>query len=110
MAARLAPELLAENFQVGEVRSLPYEDSGFDLVITNAVLHFARDEGDFFEMLDETWRVLRPGGILFARLASPIGMEGRLRRLGAIPVEPLKSVIVQGQRSMTTWCLQKAPK
>ncbi len=137
LAARLAPDLPAENFQVGEVRSLPFADAEFDLVISNAVLHFARDEGHFFQMLDEMWRVLRPGGIFFSRLASSIGMEGQLRRLrdrvyllpdgserfladeamlsvaadrlGATPVEPLKTVIVQGQRSMTTWCLGKAP-
>ncbi len=138
LAARLAPRLPPQNIQVGDARSMPFADGDFDVVISNAVLHFARDEADFYEMLGEMWRVLKPGGIFFARLASSIGIEGRLRhrrdrvhllpdgterflvdeamltaaagRLGATPVEPLKTVIVHGQRSMTTWCLRKAPE
>lgn len=138
LAARLAPRLPAENFQVGDARSMPFADLDFDVVISNAVLHFARDEADFREMLDEMWRVLKPDGMLFARLATSIGIEGQIRhrrdrvyllpdgterflvdeamlmaaagRLGATPLEPLKTVLVQGQRSMTTWCVQKAPE
>jgi hypothetical protein len=32
-------------------------------------------------MLGEMWRVLRPGGLFFARLASTIGIEGLVRNL-----------------------------
>jgi len=83
----------------------------------------------------ELWRVLRPGGMLFCRLASTIGMEfervggserkfrmpdgqvwylvdeamlmGRTRQLGGSLVDPLKTTVVQGQRSMTTWVVRK---
>jgi hypothetical protein len=79
--------------------------------------------------------VLRPGGLFFARLASSIGMEDRVEplrgrrhrlpdgserflvdapflanhaaRLGALPLDPLKTTIVQDLRAMTTWCLRK---
>ena len=46
-----------------------------------AHLHFARDDEHFRAMLRGTWRVLRPGGLLFCRLASTIGMETRMRRI-----------------------------
>jgi hypothetical protein len=78
--------------------------------------------------------VLRPGGLLFARLASSIGIEPLLTRptgpvrlpdgsdryvvseemllrwtdrLDAQLLDPIKTTNVQGLRCMTTWCLQK---
>ena len=103
-------------------------------MICSAVLHFADDTGHFQRMVHEMWRVLAPGGLLFARLASTIGIEGvvgrggggrRLRlpdgsdrfvvdepllmacteHLGARLADPLKTTVVQGLRAMTTWCL-----
>jgi hypothetical protein len=99
------------------------------------VLHFAEDEADFEAMVAEMWRVLEPGGVFFARLASTIGIEGTttpmrgrwhhlpdgsdrflvdeayLTRVGAglnaTPVDPLKTTVVQGMRAMTTWVLRK---
>ena len=57
--------------------------NGFaDFVISSAVLHFARDDDHFQAMLRETWRVLKPGGLLFCRLASSIGMERQIKPLG----------------------------
>lgn len=135
MAAEFAPQLPAESFRVEEVSSLSFAPESFDVVISNAVLHFAEDERAFDAMLEELWRVLRPGGLLFARLASSIGLESRIRpiegrryrlpdgsdrflvdeamlldatsRLGGTLVEPIKTVNVQNQRCMTTWCLTK---
>jgi SAM-dependent methyltransferase len=135
-AARLAPALPAENFRVGDVRSLPFADGSFDVVISNAVLHFAANDRDFRRMLTELWRVLKAGGILFARLASTIGIENRIREhsgrrfllpdgserylvdqesllsfgdeLQATLIEPIKTVNVQNERCMTTWCLRKS--
>jgi tellurite methyltransferase len=135
LAGRLSPELPEENFQVANLADLPFPEERFDAVLCNAVLHFARDEAHFDRMLEEMWRVLKPGGLFFARLASTIGLEGRVRPLGdrwyALPdgtrrflvdeemltraaerfaaswIEPLKTTLVQGQRSMTTWVLQK---
>jgi len=120
--------------RVAELEALPFEDDSFDAVLSVAVLHFARDEAHFDAMLDELARVLRPGGILFARLASSIGLEGRVQargdrqydlpdgtrrflvdeafllarteRLGGTLVDPLKTTIVQGLRCMTTWVVR----
>lgn len=136
LAAHHAPYLPAQNFQVADVAALPFADAQFDLVISSAVLHFARDPQHFDQMVDEMWRVLKPGGMLFARLASSIGIETRvrpvgrgwfslpdgterflvdeamlnaaMRRLGATSLEPLKTTNVANLRCMTTWVLGKS--
>jgi SAM-dependent methyltransferase len=134
LAARLAPELPRENIRQGALHALPWADGRMDAVVCSAVLHFARDRTHFERMLDELWRVLSRGGLLFARLASSIGIEsrvdvtvGRVRlpdgserfvvdeqllldtthRLGATLIDPIKTTNVQNQRSMTTWVIQK---
>ena len=129
----LAPGLPDQNFRAGAIERMPF-DAGFaDVVLSNSVLHFARDARHFTTMLDEMWRVLRPGGLLFCRLGSRIGMdfaeirEGIFRigdgsewflvdeamllrqteRLGGIMVDPLKTTVVQDYRCMTTWVLRR---
>jgi SAM-dependent methyltransferase len=122
----------AENFRVAPVEQMPFPDAMADVVICSAVLHFARSREQFLAMLNELWRVLRPGGLLFCRLASRIGMEfeplrdgiyrvgnsewflvdepmllALTRERGAELVDPLKTTIVQGSRCMTTWVLRK---
>jgi tellurite methyltransferase len=135
LAARLAPHLPASQFDVAPVERMPWPDASMDAVLSSAVLHFARDDAQFDAMVREMWRVLRPGGLLFARLASTIGLEapvewlrGRRARLpdgseryvvdeamllrlteslGGQLLDPLKTTNVQNQRAMTTWCLRK---
>ena len=62
--------LPAENFQVGTIERVPFPDGLADVVLCNAVLHFARDEGQFLALVAELWRVVKPGGMLFCRLGS----------------------------------------
>lgn len=135
VASALAPHLPAGNFRAERVERMSFADASFDLVISSAVLHFARDEGHWQGMVREMWRVLKRGGIFFARLASSIGIEGQVEALGEgryrLPdgsdrflvdermltaaaeslggemLEPLKTVVVQNMRSMSTWCLRK---
>jgi SAM-dependent methyltransferase len=133
LAAELAPSLPVENFRVGQIEKLDFPDSFADVVICSSVLHFARDDAHFLAMLSEIWRVLRPGGMLFCRLGSRIGMNfERLRgnifrindgsewflvdemmlmrltdEMNAVMVDPLKTTIVQDHRCMTTWVLRK---
>jgi SAM-dependent methyltransferase len=133
-AARLAPHLPAENFRVGSLEQLPHADGSVDVVLASAVLHFARDEDHWTRMVQGMWRVLAPNGLLFARLASNIGLEstvgpaGRVvrlpdgstrfvvdevmllawtERLGGRLADPIKTTNVQQQRCMTTWCVIK---
>jgi len=132
MAALLQPGLAAENFQAGLVESMPFPDNFADVVLSSAVLHFAWDERHFRAMVHELWRVLRPGGLLFCRLGSRIGMDfkelrpgiyavgstewflvdqemlvGITKELGGMLVDPLKTTLVQDQRCMTTWVVRK---
>jgi len=66
LAAALAPNLAPHNFRVEQVERMSFANATFDLVISNAVLHFARDENQWQGMMNEMWRVLKPGGIFFA--------------------------------------------
>jgi SAM-dependent methyltransferase len=131
----LAPNLSADNFRVETVEEMAFPDGFADVVISSAVLHFARDDGQFQAMLRGTWRVLRRGGLFFCRLASSIGMEDRVERvagrrfrlpdgserylvdepllmrltekMGGELLDPLKTTVVQNQRCMTTWVVRK---
>ena len=79
LAARLAPHLPRENFKADPVEMMGFGDTEFDAVLSSAVLHFARNEQHWMAMVEEMWRVLKPGGIFFARLASTIGIENQVR-------------------------------
>jgi tellurite methyltransferase len=135
-AATLAPHLPPDRFTTQSVDMMSFADGAMDVVLSSAVLHFARDEAHFAAMLGEMWRVLAPGGLLFCRLASSIGIEDQVRalgnrrqllpdgserflvdapylmqhtrRLGADLLDPLKTTVVQDMRAMTTWVLRKS--
>jgi SAM-dependent methyltransferase len=136
LAAQFAPHLPPDNFRVEAVEELTFSDGDFDLVISSAVLHFARNETQWRRMVNEMWRVLKPGGIFFARLASSVGIEDKIELLEGrryhLPdgsdrflvdeqmlrdtttelsgewLEPFKTVVVADLRSMSNWCLRKA--
>ena len=74
MAQGLAPGLPVESFRVTQVEAMPFADGFADAVVCNSVLHFAADDAQFDARVRELWRVLRPGGLMFCRLASNIGM------------------------------------
>ena len=134
LAASLHPALPSGQIHCGSVDSMPWEGGSMDAVICSAVLHFARGEREFTAMLEEMWRVLAPGGLFFARLATSIGLEshlpsatGRVRlpdgserfvvdertllawtsKLGGTLADPLKTTNVQNMRCMTTWVVEK---
>lgn len=158
LAAELAPQLPAKNFRVEPVEQMSFGNeanssqdransnlqtadsrrptaAGFDVVLSSAVLHFARDEQQWQAMVNEMWRVLKPGGVLFSRLASTIGVEDQVRliegrryhlpdgsdrflvdsamlqrvtaELGGEFIEPIKTTVVENMRAMTTWVVRK---
>jgi len=143
MASALAQQLPAgtsrrlsdDSFRVELIERMSFADADFDAVLSSAVLHFASDEEKWHAMVNDMWRVLKSGGILFAKLASTIGMvdkieliEGRryqlpdgsdrflvdaamlmraTESLGGDFLEPIKTVVVQNMRAMTTWVLRK---
>ena len=135
LARMFAPALPESNFRVEAVEHMSFDDACADVVVSNTVLHFARDDAHFESLLLGSWRVLKPGGLFFSRLGSTIGMESQVvhiqgrrykspdgaerylvdeallgsmaERLGGELADPLKTTVVQNQRSMTTWVLRK---
>lgn len=79
LAASLANS--AADFRHEAIENTSFDDSSADVVIASAVLHFARDDAHFEAMVRALWRVLKPGGLFFARLASTIGMEEQVQPL-----------------------------
>ena len=136
LAADLNAELPPTNFRRESVEAMSFDEASMDVVLSIAVLHFAQSDEQFEGMLESIWRVLKPGGLFFCRLASNIGMEFRMvqrrgrrfllpdgterylvdeamllertGRLGGVLADPLKTTIVQDQRCMTTWVVRKA--
>ena len=126
-----------ERFSVNGIDEIPFEDAFFGTVICNAVLHFCPDETYFLKAVEECWRVLKPGGILFVRTAVKDGLENDIlpvegqagwyhlpdgtsrflvnmkflsqlsEELGGKWVQALRSVLLKDMRSMGTWVLQK---
>lgn len=135
LAAEHASKLSPDNFSVGRLTDLPFPDGFFDAVICSAVLHFAEDETELENMIREMWRVLRTGGLFFARLASTIGIQDRVEHIRGrryrLPdgtdrllvdedyllrltadlnghlLDPIKTTNVQNLRAMTTWVVGK---
>jgi ubiquinone/menaquinone biosynthesis C-methylase UbiE len=135
LAKVLNSQSLPDNFRVSKVEKMPFPDLTFEAIISSAVLHFAANENHFKNMLEEMWRVLKPDGLLFVRLASSIGIEDKIKTLGNrrynLPdgserflvdegllldltknlggklIEPIKTTNVQNLRCMTTWVVRK---
>jgi tellurite methyltransferase len=134
LATELGRDVPPNHFRVERVESMSHDTGSMDVVISSAVLHFARDASHWLAMVHEMWRVLTPGGLLFARLATTVGQphlkslgggryvmpDGSTRflvdherllsvthELGGSLVDPLKSTVVHEQRSMGTWVVRK---
>jgi tellurite methyltransferase len=133
--ARAIATLPPGDFHIEPIESMSFPDAFADVVLASAVLHFARDDAHFDAMLRGAWRILKPGGLFFCRLASSIGIEALIQRragrrfllpdgserylvdepllmhlteqLGGELLDPLKTTVVQNQRSMTTWVLRR---
>ena len=132
---KLNANLADDHLQVAALEKIPFDNNLFDHIICSAVLHFANSVTHFKEMFSELLRVLKPGGTLFIRMASDIGIEkqvellsegnykipdGSMRFLLTKPLlekvknefkfsflEPLKTVNVNDIRCMSTLMLQK---
>ncbi|MFN0016062.1 MAG: methyltransferase domain-containing protein [Saprospiraceae bacterium] len=130
------PGVPADRFQVAPVESMPFADAFFEHIICNAVLHFAENEAHFGQMFSELVRVLKPGGSLFIRVATDVGLADSMLPLGngrfTMPdgtdrylltrpaldamigrhdlrmLEPFKTVLVDNLRSMAVVVLGKA--
>lgn len=135
LKVRAGDALPQTNVAHATVTALPHEDASFDAVLCIAVLHFMPDERSWRAGVNELWRVLKPGGVMFARFGTtdtimpylrpvngnryqiPSGQELYLtdletlldmqNELGAEQLEPIKTVNVQNKRTMTNWLIRK---
>lgn len=123
-------------FQTSIIEDMPFHGGAFDALISSAVLHFAKNEEQFFKMMDEMMRVLKTGGIFFLRMTTaqggilekspdlgngvyllPDGTERFLftedlekqtiQKYRLTPIEPPKSVLVHGLRAMGVFVWEK---
>ena len=129
------PLVSSDRFQSCHADNLSFKNNFFDHVISSAVLHFANGLSDFNSMVAELVRVLKPGGSLFIRMTSDVGIENKVRPINdgvyLIPdgstrflltrsllndilqqyrlssLEPFKTVNVDDIRCMSTLVLQK---
>lgn len=129
---------LRNTFSVLPVENTGFADNRFDHIICSAVLHFVNSTTQFKSMLNELVRVLKPGGSLFIRMTSDIGIEDKVELIAdgvyVIPdgstrflltrqllagcmqqnklsfIEPIKTTNVDDVRCMSTLLLQKKIK
>ena len=129
------PALPADRFLVSAIEETIFKDNYFDHIICSAVLHFANNTAQFKKMIPELIRILKPGGTLFIRMTSDIGIENKVQLIAdgvySIPdgskrflltktlladcllqhnlkfIEPFKTVNVADIRCMSTLLLQK---
>lgn len=123
-------------FQTAKVEDMPFHKEAIDVIISSAVLHFARNTANFHKMMDEMMRVLKPGGMLFLRMATGFGgmvdastsmgdgvyllpdgskrfvlteplLDGIQDKYGLHHLEAPKSVVVHGKRSMGVFMMRK---
>ena len=135
LSKSLNPEFDAHRFQVGRLEEIPFHAEAFDAVICSAVLHFAESVDNFWQMMREIHRVLKPGGIFWFRMTTgfggileeskaiekgkyllPDGSErflltqehvDNLLLLGFQHLENPKSVLVHDQRAMGVFVMEK---
>lgn len=135
LAKSLNPEFDSHRFQVGRLEEIPFHAGAFDVVICSAVLHFAESVDNFWEMIQEIQRVLKPGGIFWFRMTTAFGREleqsqplengkytlpdgserflflpvyvDKLEKIGFRFLEPMKTVLIPGQREMGIFLMEK---
>jgi SAM-dependent methyltransferase len=135
LSKSLNPDFDAHRFQAGRLEEIPFHAGAFDVVICSAVLHFAENVDNFWQMISEINRVLRPGGIFWFRMTTgfggileesnelehgkfllPDGSErflltqdhvDNLEKMGFRHLENPKSVLVHGQRAMGVFVMEK---
>jgi SAM-dependent methyltransferase len=136
LSKSINPNFDAHRFQVGRLEEIPFHQEAFQAVICSAVLHFAENVDNFFQMIGEIHRVLQPKGLFWFRMCTAFGgINPQLQELGGgkyrqpdgserfvlfpqhleeilamgfTPVENSKTVHVHNLREMGVFLLEKA--
>ena len=67
----------------GDLRALPFEDNGFDVVLSNFAIHNISGRAGREKAISEAVRVLRPGGrLLIVDVRATRQHQAQLARLG----------------------------
>ncbi len=83
-------EGVSERVQVetADMRSLPFPDATFDLVVSSLAIHNIRSRADRRQAISEGFRVMKPGGrMVIADIRATALYADALRMLGASDVE-----------------------
>ena len=130
--------LLAKNYQPerfvhSSLEEMIFPPEVFDYIISSAVLHFAQGHAHFDLLMQSMIKVLKPGGSLFIRMTTDIGLDCEisdtgiahlpdgskryifemkklskfLKQYGLELAEPFKSVVVHDARSMGAMVFRK---
>jgi arsenite methyltransferase len=84
--------------QTGDMRTMPFPDSAFDLVVSSLAIHNIRGSQGRSRAIDEAVRVLRPGGrLLIADFMWTRAYAGRLRERGM-------EEVVERRLDWRFWC------
>jgi SAM-dependent methyltransferase len=75
------------DIETGDMRSLPFPDGSFDVVVSSLAIHNIRSNAARAQAIAEAWRVLRPGGRLaIADIRVTARYAATLEQLGAAGV------------------------
>lgn len=75
------------DIETGDMRSLPFPDGSFDVVVSSLAIHNIRSNAARAQAIAEAWRVLKPGGRLaIADIRVTARYAAALRQLGATEV------------------------
>ncbi|BDD06399.1 class I SAM-dependent methyltransferase [Aureibacter tunicatorum] len=124
LSKTLNSDLDADCFIHGDASDMPYPPRAFDVVICNAVLHFAKDLENFMQMISELERVVKLEGSVFIRMAFDLDgmpelneefpfrlnrtlLEKVKKKFDFEEIEPFKTVLIPEMRSMATIILKK---
>lgn len=113
VVAQAAAKNPGGHFVTADVRRLPYEDSCFDLVVSNSTLDHFPAHTDIVSSVEELYRVLKPGGrllVTFDNMANPILALRHalpfafLNRSGLVPYYVGESVTPAGLQRLLSQC------
>jgi len=73
---------IEDRLHMQHIENMTFSSRFFDVVYCLDVLHLAQDQAHLEKMLNELWRVLKYGGMLFIKMYSIIGLADQVKNRG----------------------------